>query len=167
MTDAAREPYPGWRDDCELETVAYIDALLAANAELRGERDRAHKVMNDNLALANAINRDGQQERNTMIKTLRAKYSAIEIADMVGLTRQRIHQILNEPPVVPSFPDRLTLVERLESAERERDNLLGINAAWAKQHALEKERGDKWMVDCEEAERKLAGREGDIEKDGK
>lgn len=36
------------------------------------------------------------RERDDMIHALRARYSAVEIAEMVKLTRQRVHQILNE-----------------------------------------------------------------------
>lgn len=49
-----------------------------------------------NLALANRTARHAMEERDSMICNLRKTYSAIEIADMVGLTRQRIHQILKE-----------------------------------------------------------------------
>ena len=43
-------------------------------------------------------------------------------------------------------------IGREEKLRDERDNLLGINAAWARDHAGEKERGDAWMADCKAAE---------------
>lgn len=60
---------------------------------------RAEEVLGHNMALANATTRRTMEERNSIIRKLREKYSAIEIADMVGLTRQRVHQILNEAPL--------------------------------------------------------------------
>jgi len=64
--------------------------------ELRAALARAEEVLGDNLALANKNARAFQAERDSIIREMRKKYSAVEIADMVGLTRQRVHQILNE-----------------------------------------------------------------------
>lgn len=65
---------------------------------LRSAEDAAG-VLRDNLALANKNARAFQRERNAIIQEMRAKYSPREIANMVGLTRQRVHQILNEAPL--------------------------------------------------------------------
>jgi hypothetical protein len=64
----------------------------------------AEAILRHNMALANATTRRAQAERNAIIRTMREKYSAIEIANMAGLTRQRVHQILNEAPVESSSP---------------------------------------------------------------
>jgi len=60
------------------------------------ERNAAWAALNHNLAIANKTSRHAMRERNEMVRTLRTTYSAAEIAVMVGVTRQRVHQILNE-----------------------------------------------------------------------
>lgn len=50
----------------------------------------------------------------------------------------------------------VTALSDLHRAQEERDNLLGINAAWKRDYDGEKERGDAWMADCRAAEAKLA-----------
>lgn len=67
--------------------------------ELQRQLKEAREIMDHNLALANRTSRNVMNERNAIIRKMRETYSAIEIADMVGLTRQRVHQILNEAPV--------------------------------------------------------------------
>lgn len=72
------------------------------DAEQRAERAEsdakaARDALEYNLGIANTNARAFQAERDSMIRALRREYSAIEIALMVGLTRQRVHQILNEP----------------------------------------------------------------------
>lgn len=58
--------------------------------------EEAEGILSYNMALANATTRRAMNERNDIIRKLRERHSAAEIADMVGLTRQRVHQILNE-----------------------------------------------------------------------
>ena len=95
---------------CSLET-----RLRQAEAEL----ERAGIVLRDNMALANSQAREHRTERDNIIKELRKRYSAIEIADMAGLTRQRVHQILKEPPIPIMKPDRLALIEENEQLRAE------------------------------------------------
>jgi hypothetical protein len=61
--------------------------------------ETAEGILSHNMALANANTRHAKDERNTIIRKMRERYSAAEIADMAGLTRQRVHQILNEAPL--------------------------------------------------------------------
>jgi hypothetical protein len=63
--------------------------------------ETAEGILNHNMALANATTRRAMEERNGIIRKMRERYSAMEIADMAGLTRQRVHQILNEAPIEP------------------------------------------------------------------
>ena len=92
-----------------------IGELRQAEAEL----ERAGIVLRDNMALANSQAREHRTERDSIIKELRKRYSAIEIADMAGLTRQRVHQILKEPPIPIMKPDRLALIEENEQLRAE------------------------------------------------
>jgi hypothetical protein len=79
-----------------VETTDRIDWKARAEA--------AEGILNHNMALANATTRKVMEERNAIIRKLRERYSAIEIAEQVGLTRQRVHQILNEAPITPEEP---------------------------------------------------------------
>lgn len=72
--------------------------LVRENTALQHRAAEAEHILTDNMALANRTTRRAMNERNEIIKKLRERYSAIEIADMAGLTRQRVHQILNEAP---------------------------------------------------------------------
>lgn len=63
---------------------------------LQAQLDAAQGILEHNMALANRTSRHAMNERNKIIHNMRKRYSAVEIAEQVGLTRQRIHQILNE-----------------------------------------------------------------------
>lgn len=65
-----------------------------------------------------------------------------------------VHMLMNEAAAaIEAATARAAEAERERDALRdERDNLLGINAAWARDYAGEKERGDAWMKDCKAAE---------------
>ena len=69
---------------------------------LQARVEESDAILRHNMALANATTRRSMDERNGIIRKLRERYSAMEIADMAGLTRQRVHQILNEAPVESS-----------------------------------------------------------------
>jgi hypothetical protein len=71
----------------------------SAQPDWKHRAEEAERILSDNMALANKTTRRAMDERNGIIRKLRERYSAIEIADMAGLTRQRVHQILNEAPV--------------------------------------------------------------------
>ncbi len=64
--------------------------------ELQTQLDAAHGILTHNMGVANRNARALQRERDKIIRNLRKRFSAIEIAAQVGLTRQRVHQILNE-----------------------------------------------------------------------
>lgn len=72
----------------ECENCKLLQAQLAA----------ADEILSYNLRMANDTTRRARKERDKIIRNLRKQYSAIEIAKQVGLTRQRVHQILNESP---------------------------------------------------------------------
>lgn len=82
------------------EDFAKIIAALRGSHETgvdwKARAETAEGILGHNMALANATTRRTMTERDGIVRKLREKYSAIEIADMVGLTRQRVHQILNE-----------------------------------------------------------------------
>ena len=78
---------------------AHLTPPVETSIDWKARAERAEEVLGHNMALANATTRRTMDERNAIIRKLREKYSAIEIADMVGLTRQRVHQILNEAPL--------------------------------------------------------------------
>lgn len=85
--------YSLYRAHSEQRCVGLLtDALAAAQKDAKAARD----ALEHNLGIANGTARKAQAERDDMIRTLRKSYSAIQIAEMVGLTRQRVHQILNE-----------------------------------------------------------------------
>ena len=97
------------------------------------ERNAAQAALNHNLAIANKTSRHAMRERNEMVRTLRTTYSAAEIALMVGVTRQRVHQILNESclrecsaleqdDVGNPCVYLREAIERAEKAEAERDD---------------------------------------------
>lgn len=65
-------------------------------ARWKARAEEAEKILSHNMALANATTRRTMKERDEIIRTLREKHSASEIAQMAGLTRQRVYQILNE-----------------------------------------------------------------------
>lgn len=65
---------------------------------LQEQLDAAHGILEHNMRVANGTTRRAMNERNEIIRNLRKRYSAIQIAEQVGLTRQRVHQILNEAP---------------------------------------------------------------------
>lgn len=106
-TDAFTKDDPSWGAEYFDKLDEAITLCRTLEREL-GEALRLKKAAQDaleyNLGIANRTNRSIQAERDGMIRTLRASYSAIEIAKMVGLTRQRVHQILNEPTDVNSTP---------------------------------------------------------------
>lgn len=91
-------------DRVTVETSDRIDWKARAEA--------AEGILNHNMALANATTRKVMEERNAIIRKLRERYSAIEIAEQVGLTRQRVHQILNEAPITPVEPEQPLTVLR-------------------------------------------------------
>jgi hypothetical protein len=64
---------------------------------MRQERDAAIAALEHNMAVANKAARSFKRERDQVIRKLRERYSCIQIAEQFGLTRQRVHQILNEP----------------------------------------------------------------------
>ena len=97
--------------------LAYINKLRAHAEALQAQVDRSATILRDNLALANSQARERRAERDGIIKSLRERYSAIEISNMAGLTRQRVHQILKEPPVEITKPDRLALIEENEQLQ--------------------------------------------------
>ena len=100
------------------EELADCIRQLRAHAEaLQAQVDRSATILRDNLALANSQARERRAERDGIIKSLRERYSAIEISNMAGLTRQRVHQILKEPPVEITKPDRLALIEENEQLQ--------------------------------------------------
>jgi len=66
--------------------------------KLQAQLDAASGILEHNMRVANQTTRRMMEERNEIIRNLRKRYSAIEIAAQVGLTRQRVHQILNEAP---------------------------------------------------------------------
>lgn len=70
--------------------------LSIAYERMRRERDDAIAVMEHNMGIANKAARSFQRERDQVIRKLRERHSCIEIAEQFGLTRQRVHQILNE-----------------------------------------------------------------------
>lgn len=63
---------------------------------LQAQLDAAYGILEHNMGIANKVARNMMNERNQIIRSLRKKFSAIEIAEQVGLTRQRVHQILSE-----------------------------------------------------------------------
>lgn len=65
---------------------------------LRAQLAAADGILSHNMSVANGTARRVMEERDKIIRNLRKQYSAIEIAHQVGLTRQRVHQILNESP---------------------------------------------------------------------
>jgi hypothetical protein len=65
---------------------------------MRRERDDAIACLEHNMGVANRAARTFQRERDQVIRKLRERHSCIEIAEQFGLTRQRVHQILNEAP---------------------------------------------------------------------
>lgn len=67
-------------------------------ARWKARAEEAEGILSHNMALANATTRRAMNERNDIIRKLRERHSAAEIADMAGLTRQRVYQILNEAP---------------------------------------------------------------------
>jgi len=73
--------------------------LSLAYEQMRRERDHAIAALEHNMAVANKAARSFQRERDQIIRKLRERHSCIEIAQQFGLTRQRVHQILNEEPV--------------------------------------------------------------------
>lgn len=75
--------------------VSLINLSLAYE-RMRWERDNAIAVLEHNMGVANKAARSFQRERDQIIRKLREKHSCIEIAEQFGLTRQRVHQILNE-----------------------------------------------------------------------
>lgn len=95
-----------YTDEQRWVKAEFFEALRARLAvETKAEPDWKHRaeeaerILSDNMALANRTTRRAMDERNAIIRKLRERYSAIEVANMVGLTRQRVHQILNEAPV--------------------------------------------------------------------
>lgn len=86
-------------------TRSPTETLARVEPDWKHRAEEAERILADNMALANRTTRRAMDERNAIIQELRKRYSAAEIADMVGLTRQRVHQILNEAPV-ESSPNR-------------------------------------------------------------
>jgi DNA-directed RNA polymerase specialized sigma subunit len=75
---------------------AKIAELQAEVSRWKQRAEEAEAILRHNMALSNATARKAMGERNKIICSLREKYSAVEIAGMAGLTRQRVYQILNE-----------------------------------------------------------------------
>jgi DNA-directed RNA polymerase sigma subunit (sigma70/sigma32) len=67
--------------------------------KLQAQLDQAYDVLSHNMKIANNNTKRVRAERDLIIRKLREKHSCIEIAEQFGLTRQRVHQILNEAPV--------------------------------------------------------------------
>jgi len=87
--------------DIECNRLAIENARLRESAEQAEANARAARdALEYNLGIANHTTREAQAERNSIIRRLRSHYSAIQVAGMVGLTRQRVHQILNEPTAI-------------------------------------------------------------------
>jgi hypothetical protein len=87
------------REHADMVTAIASYLSSAVETDWKHRAEEAERILQDNMALANRTTRRTMDERNGIIRKLRERYSAIEIADMVGLTRQRVHQILNEAPV--------------------------------------------------------------------
>jgi hypothetical protein len=87
------------REHADMVTAIASYLSSAVETDWKHRAEEAERILQDNMALANRTTRRTMDERNGIIRKLRERYSAIEIADMVGLTRQRVHQILNEEPV--------------------------------------------------------------------
>lgn len=90
--DMRKRAQHGWANTCE-DAAREIVTLQKRAVEAEG-------ILSHNMALANATARGAMDERNSIIRKMRELYTAIEIAEMAGLTRQRVHQILNEAPIV-------------------------------------------------------------------
>ena len=74
--------------------------MTCKNCEkLQAQLDQAYEVLSHNMKVANNNTKRVRAERDQIIRKLREKHSCIEIAEQFGLTRQRVHQILNEAPV--------------------------------------------------------------------
>lgn len=73
--------------------------LSIAYERMRYERDDAIATLRESMALANRTTRSFKNERDQIIRKLREEFSCIQIAEKFGLTRQRVHQILNEAPI--------------------------------------------------------------------
>lgn len=74
--------------------------MKCANCEkLQAQLNEAYAILSHNMKIANGNAKRARTERDHIIRKLREKHSCIEIAEQFGLTRQRVHQILNEPPI--------------------------------------------------------------------
>jgi hypothetical protein len=112
--------------------TAMSDRNIPSNeccAHWKARAEESEAILAHNMALANATTRRTMNERNSIIRTLRQRHSAIEIADMVGLTRQRVHQILNEAPIEVSVHGQQAESGRPTKAQHIRAALWRFKAA--------------------------------------